>query len=267
MSSGAFRGNLRTRIGAVSAAAAVTVAAAGAAVVLPAGSAQAAQCWYGSCFSYVTGRQYTNTTGASVTMEQAAPGGVAADGHSLQELSLQTSGGTGSGDTIEIGWTVDPGTNGDYQPHLFVYHWINGQSTCYNGCGFVQVSSTVRAGMALTPGTSGAFALRYYEGNWWAYYNDVAFGYFPGSEWGGSFTSAQIVSAFGEVAADQAPSCTQMGDGVFGSQGAAASSISDYQLIGSADQPQFTVTATDPGSYDYGSVTGTSFTLGGPGAC
>lgn len=41
--------------------------------------------------------------GASVAMEQAAPGGVAADGHSLQELSVQTSGGTAAGDTIEIG--------------------------------------------------------------------------------------------------------------------------------------------------------------------
>lgn len=257
-----LRGKLRTRI----AAASVSAAAVGAVVVLPAGTAQAAQCWYGSCFSYVTGRQFTNTTGASVTMEQAAPRNVAADGHSLQELSLQTSGGTTVADTIEIGWTVDPELNGDYQPHLFVFHWVNGQPTCYNGCGFVQVSSTVRAGMAVTPGTTGTFALRFYQGNWWTYYNSVPFGYFPGSEWGGAFTSAQIVSAFGEVAADKAPSCTQMGDGVFGSQ-SGASSISGYQLWGSADQPAFTVTATDPGSYNFGAVTGTSFKLGGPGAC
>jgi hypothetical protein len=244
----------------------VSATAVGAVVVLPAGSAQAAQCWYGACFSYVTGRQFTNTTGASVVMEQAAPSGVPADGHSLQELSLQTSGGTTVADTIEIGWTVDPEVNGDYQPHLFVFHWINGKPTCYNGCGFVQVSSTVRAGMALKPGTTGSFALRYYAGNWWASYNGVYFGYFPGSEWGGAFTSAQIVSAFGEVAADSAPSCTQMGDGVFGSQHG-ASSISGYQLYGSSDQPALTVTATDPGSYNFGAVTGTSFALGGPGSC
>jgi hypothetical protein len=262
MPSQGFRGRIRTRI----AAAFVSVTAAGAVVVLPAGSAQAAQCWYGACFSYVTGRQFTNTTGASVVMEQAAPSGVPADGHSLQELSLQTSGGTTVSDTIEIGWTVDPEVNGDYQPHLFVFHWINGKPTCYNGCGFVQVSSTVRAGMALKPGTTGAFALRYYAGNWWASYNGVYFGYFPGSEWSGAFTSAQVVSAFGEVAADSAPSCTQMGDGIFGSQ-RGASSISDYQLYGSSDRPALTVTATDPGSYNFGAVTGTSFTLGGPGSC
>jgi hypothetical protein len=244
----------------------LSATALGAAVVLPADSANAAQCWYGSCFSYVTGRQSTDTTGATVTMSIAAPAGIPANGHSLQELALQTTGGTTTANTIEIGWTVDPGTNGDYQPHLFVFHWINGQPTCYNGCGFVQVSSTVRAGMALPPGTSASFALINYSGNWWAYYNNVPFGYFPGSEWGGSFTTAQMVSAFGEVAADSQPSCAQMGDGAYGS-GYGSSSISGYQIYGSSDQPQFTVTATDPNSYNYGSVTATSFNLGGPGAC
>jgi hypothetical protein len=248
------------------AAALLSLAAAGASVVLPAESAHAAQCWYGSCFSYVTGRQFTNTAGASVTMYQGAPANVAADGHSLQELSLQSSGGTTVANTIEIGWSVDPGTNGDYQPHLFIFHWVGGQPTCYNGCGFVQVSSTVYPGMAVTPGTSGSFALRYYNGNWWAYYNGVPFGYFPGSLWGGAFSSAQVVSAFGEVAADSATSCTEMGDGVYGTSDG-SSWISGYRLIGSADQPDFTVSATDWYSYDYGSVTPTSFNLGGPGAC
>ena len=254
-------GTRRSRI-----AAAVLSAAAAGAVVLPASSAHAATCWFGSCYSYVTGRQYTNTTGASVTMYQAAPARVAGDGHSLQELALQTTGGTASANTIEIGWTVDPGVNGDYQPHLFVFHWINGQPTCYNGCGFVQVSTTVRAGMAVSAGSSASFALRYYAGNWWAYYNNVPFGYFPGSEWGGAFTSAQVVSAFGEVSADTQPSCTQMGDGVYGSA-SGSSWISNYQLYGSSSQPQFSVSATDPSYYNYGSASATSFHLGGPGAC
>lgn len=41
---------------------------------------------------------------------------------------------------VEVGWTVDRELNGDAQPHLFVYHWVDGQATCYNGCGFVQYS-------------------------------------------------------------------------------------------------------------------------------
>lgn len=245
-------------------AAALTATTVGAAVMLPASTAHAApadRCWFDACYSYVTGQQYTDTQGASITMLQAAPANVAANGHSLQELALQSAGGTAVANTIEIGWTVDPGVNGDYQPHLFVYHWIAGQGTCYNGCGFVQVSDTVRAGMALTPGASGSFALQNYQGNWWAYYNGVPFGYFPGSEWGGSFTSAQSVSAFGEVANNQ---CTAMGDGAYGSS-AGSSWIADYQLYGSSSAPYLTVTSTDPSIYNAGSVTGTSFRLGGPG--
>lgn len=252
----------KARIGA----AALSAAAVGAAVVLPASNAEAAQCWFGSCFSYVTGQQSVSNTGASVTMYQAAPTGVASDGHSLQELALQSTPDTTVANTIEVGWTVDPSTNGDYQPHLFVFHWVNGQGTCYNGCGFVQVSSTVRAGMALQAGTSATFGLRYYSGNWWVLYNNTWFGYFPGSLWGGAFTSANSVSAFGEVAADKAPSCTDMGDGAYGSSGG-ASWISNFQLYGAGSAPRFTVKSTDPSYYNSGSVTATSFTLGGPGAC
>jgi len=254
-------GTRRSRI-----AAAVLSAAAAGAVVLPASSAHAATCWFGSCYSYVTGRQNAAATGASVTMYQAAPSGVTSDGHSLQELALQSSNDTTTANTIEIGWTVDPGVNGDYQPHLFVFHWVNGQSTCYNGCGFVSTSSTVRAGMALTPGATGRFSLVNYNGNWWAYYNNVAFGYFPGSLWDGAFTTAYSITSFGEVAASSQPSCTDMGDGVYGSSGG-SSSISGFQLYGSSSAPKFTVTATDPSYYNYGSVTPTSFRLGGPGAC
>lgn len=248
------------------AAAAACAGVAGAVVVLPATGAQAAQCWYGSCFSYVSGQQYATATGASVEMYQADPSGVESTGHSLQELSLQSTDSTTTADTVEIGWSVDPGTFGDYRPHLFVYHWIDGQGQCYDGCGFVQVSSSVRPGMAVTPGASADFAWMYSEGDWWAYYDGVAFGYFPGSIWGGAFTSAVNIQAFGEVAAPSLPGCTQMGDGVLGSS-SGSSWISGFQLYGSSSEPRFTVSATDPGDYDADSVTATSFDLGGPGGC
>ncbi|MEY9895199.1 hypothetical protein ABIA31_008888 [Catenulispora sp. MAP5-51] len=247
-------------------AAAVLSAAAAGAVVLPASSAHADVCWFGSCYSYVTGRQDAAATGASVDMYQADPYGVASNGHSLQELALQNTYDTTTADTIEIGWSVDPGVNGDYQTHLFVYHWVNGQGTCYNACGFVQTSSTVRAGMTLTPGATGRFSLVNYNGDWWAYYNNVPFGYFPGSLWGGAFTTAYSISSFGEVASSNQMACTQMGDGAYGSS-PGSSSISGFELYGSDAAPDFTVTATDPGYYDYGAATATSFNLGGPGAC
>ncbi|PYC79498.1 DUF239 domain-containing protein [Streptomyces tateyamensis] len=245
--------------------AALAAATLAATILLPATSAQAAQCWYGACFSYVTGRQQTTATGAAVTMQVADPANVAADGHSLQELALQSAGGTASGNTVEIGWTVDPQVNGDYRPHLFVFHWINGQPTDYN-TGFVQTSGTARPGMALTPGSPVRLAWWNSNGNWWAYLNGSPIGYFPGSDWNGAFGTAQIISAFGEVAADGQTSCTQMGDGTFGSR-SGSSWISGYQLYGSADQPRFTVTASDPTSYNFGAVGATSFRLGGPGGC
>ena len=33
---------------------------------------------------------------------------------------------------------------GDEDPHLFVYHWVNRQTSCYNACGFVQYSKTIK---------------------------------------------------------------------------------------------------------------------------
>ena len=57
-----------------------------------------------------------------------------------------------------------------------------------------------------------------------------------------------------------------MGDGADGSSGG-SSWISNYQLYGSSSQPYFSVKSTDPSYYNSGSVTATSFSLGGPGAC
>ena len=233
------------------------------AILLPAPSAQAATCQYGSCFSYVAGSETTTATGAAITMLQAAPtlDSSRPGGHSLQELALQNSDQTS---TVEVGWTVDSQLNGDAKPHLFVYHWVDGQQSCYNGCGFVQVSGAVRPGMDVASGVAATYAVLYSGGNWWVYYDNQAVGYFPGALWGGTYTSAQLVTAFGEVAAAEPASCTQMGDGRFGSQ-SGSSWIADFQLFGSSDAPSFTVSATDPTEYDARSATATSFHLGGPG--
>ncbi|MEY9854663.1 hypothetical protein ABH935_000260 [Catenulispora sp. GAS73] len=222
-------------------------------------------CWYGACYDYVSGQQRTDTTGVSVLMKVEAPAvNPAQTGeHSLQEIALQNTARTS---TVEIGWTVDPELNGDARSHLFVYHWVDGQESCYNGCGFVQVSPIIRPGMALPPHIAANFAIRTIDGNWWVYFADLPVGYFPGSLWKGTYKTAQVVSVFGEVAENQAdtPSCTQMGDGRFGSTGG-ASWIRDHQIAGTTDKPQLTVKATSPDHYNYGAVTPTSFRLGGPG--
>jgi hypothetical protein len=221
-------------------------------------------CWFGACYDYVTGRQSTDAAGASIRMLQSAPAVKPGDtsSHSLQELAVQSA---DQKSTVEIGWTVDLGLNGDTRPHLFVYHWVDGQESCYNGCGFVQVDDEVRPGMALTAGEAGSYAIENLGGDWWVFYDHTAVGYFPGSLWGGGYTRTQLISAFGEVAHAAGSTCEAMGDGRLGSA-PGAGWIAGFQLLDSADPARLTVKATSPDLYDAGAVTARSFRLGGPGS-
>ena len=67
------------------------------------------------------------------------------DFHSLAELAVLSSDGQ---QIVEVGWTVDRGLNGDDDPHLFVFHWVDGVGTCYNGCGFVPITDGSNLGDA-----------------------------------------------------------------------------------------------------------------------
>jgi hypothetical protein len=220
-------------------------------------------CQFGSCFDYVYGRQDTDVDGASVTMAIAQPKVTVhpSGDHSLQELSLQS---TDRKSTIEVGWTVDPSLNGDAKPHLFVFHWVNGVATCYNGCGFVQANTGPKAGMVLASPSGADFAMRFVGGSWWVYYNSQAVGHFPASLWSNGFTRAQVVQAFGEVAHATNVTCEQMGTGEFG-HGRFPSRIINFTLYGTNTAPRFTVADTSPQLYDEGAPTPTSFFLGGPG--
>ncbi|WP_035850243.1 neprosin family prolyl endopeptidase [Kitasatospora azatica] len=221
-------------------------------------------CWFGACYDYVSGRQKTDAAGASIRMLQASPEVKPGDtqSHSLQELALQSA---DQKSTVEIGWTVDLGLNGDLRPHLFVYHWVDGAESCYNGCGFVQVSRTVKPGMAVRTGAAARFAIQNFGGDWWLFYNSQPVGYFPGSLWNGSYTRAQTITAFGEVAHADGATCEDMGNGLTGAA-RGSSWIDEFQLADSTDDPQLTVSATSPGLYDAGRGTATSFHLGGAGS-
>lgn len=223
-------------------------------------------CEFGFCYDWVFGRQTVNTQGASVTSLVAAPrvNPNRTDEHSLQELSVQNSAQTS---TVEVGWIVSKGMNGDLLPHLFVYHWINGVGTCYNACNYVQTSATLKPGDPLTVGSSINFGLQFIGGNWEVLINGSEIGYFPESEWNGTFTQGQLVTAFGEVAldSDDAPSCTQMGNGQFGTS-STSSWLSNYQLQAGSASPSLTVTSTTPANYNQGLVTATGYHLGGPGS-
>lgn len=226
--------------------------------------ANGAICYYGACYNYVDALQFVDAAGASVIMSQARPELDTSDpdAHSLQEIAVESTDGL---QIVEVGWTVDEGLNGDTLPHLFIYHWVNGQESCYNGCGFVSTLRAIQPGQRLNPHSIGEFGIVNRGGNWWILYDGLPLGYYPGSLWGGTFTRFGLVQAFGEVASTAVPSCSDMGNGRFGSD-VGSSWIAGFHLVDGASAAQFTPgVVTTPDEYDSGSMTTTSYHLGGPG--
>ena len=220
-------------------------------------------------YFYVAFFQELVMAGAGASMVQAEPKVATIDYHSLAEIAVESS---DNKQIIEIGWTVDPGVNAaDTAPHLFSFHWIDGVPTCYNGCGWVQVSATHMPGMAVEPGpTPHTFQIEHRaDARWWLTYDGDDMGYYPDTEWQGRYTHGDFTQWFGEVAAGTEPMpCTQMGTGVFGSA-AGAASYADVYTVGSGSEhlpaqlQQATVTL--PTAYGPGQASATGFSFGGPG--
>jgi hypothetical protein len=186
------------------------------------------------------------------------------EGHSLAELAASSIDGK---QVVEVGWIVNAG---DTAPHLFVYHWVDGQNSCYDGCGYVQYSSTIYPGMALpSDGQPRAFEILHYGGKWWLYYGSEWFGYFPDSLWNNNYGHIYVGQWFGEVAAPSTSPCSQMGNGLYGAESGSAS-ITNMRFFYSPSfylsPPLVTYYVSDPGSYDDGSTSNTSFSYGGPGS-
>jgi hypothetical protein len=214
-------------------------------------------------YFYAAAFQPGDATGAQAGFTQDRPYVDPADYHSLAELVGQSADGR---NMIEIGWTVDPGLNHDRQPHLFVFHWVDGRPTCYNGCGYVQVSKTRYPGMPVELSQRpNRYALRFDGRRWWVGYQGEWIGFFPASLWSGSFTSIGLAQWFGEVAASSPAPCTQMGNGKFGT-GLSAAAVASEKL-GSDAAAALPGEITDPALYAVGSFSGTGYRFGGPGAC
>ncbi|GIE95411.1 neprosin family prolyl endopeptidase [Paractinoplanes rishiriensis] len=174
-------------------------------------------------YFYNFGRHVAVTDGYYANLSIAKPRLHAKDAHSLAELAVQ------SGDSkqiVEVGWTVDRAVNnGSEEPHLFVYHWVNGKTSCYNGCGWVQTHPTVKPGAKLATGAK-RFGIQFVDDAWWISYDSEFIGYFPEKLWteeGGveSFRQTGLVQLFGEVAGSANP-CSQMGNGLPGKDPGAA---------------------------------------------
>jgi hypothetical protein len=209
-----------------------------------------------------------DNAGAGATITQADPAIGIGDFHSLAEIAVESSDGE---QIVELGWTIDFGVNGDLQPHVFSFHWVNGAPTCYNACGWVQVSPDKQPGMRVVPGEPHRYEMRLVNDDWWLFYDGEGMGYYPQSEWKSAkgFTTVGLTQWFGEVAAGMASPCTQMGNGASGADTTAAV-FSDLHLFDLAGIPTPAATEmgalTNPAFYNIGQATPTSFGFGGPGA-
>lgn len=163
---------------------------------------------YAGTWASAGGRIQMFDGGGVVTRVENPAISAAAATHSLFEIAVQ--GGVGNGDIIEIGWRR---AVGDASPRLFVYHWVGGVPTCYNGCGWVQWNPAIVPGMVVNAGSESYMGWVYYEGNWWAWYANQWVGYFPESLWRGGYSKASLVQWFGEVHESDPTPESDMGNG------------------------------------------------------
>ncbi len=222
--------------------------------------------WFGSCFYYGPASFATVADGGGMTMRIDRPS-FSGFGHTLDEIAVQ--GGASNGNIVEIGWNLSTSQYPDADPHLFVFHWIDVTPTCYDGCGWVQYSGTYFPGMNLSSlvGQQVYIGYVFYQGNWWAWFDNQWLGYFPGSEWGGAYTRSNMIQWFGEVATDNGiPPNVQMGNGLFPTNAAAAVNRTlcdvdaaawvcwyrDLQSLGPTYPPYYDIRRTGFGETRYG---------------
>lgn len=158
-----------------------------------------------------------------MTIERPAYDASGGPGHTLDEIAVQ--GNTSNGNILELGWNISTTQYNNANPHLFVFHWVGWTPTCYDACGWQQYSATYFPGMDLGSlvGRTVYTGYVYYEGNWWAWFDNQWIGYFSGSEWSGNYTRSSIIQWFGEIAtANGIPPHTDMGNGLFPSDSRAA---------------------------------------------
>jgi hypothetical protein len=218
-------------------------------------------------FLYSVGSQATTADGIYAAMDIKKPTLAKGDFHTLAELAVQSADGY---QTVEVGWNVDRGVNGDDDPHLFVYHWVNNQSTCYNTCGgFVPFKGGVAPGDTLPADTLKKFGIQHNDGAWWVAYDTTWVGYFPDKEWasqGVDFTQGGYFQAFGEVASSSScPTGTQMGSGASASDTTNAARIGNVAYVNGPATPQLYMRSMTP-AYGMSPLTGStrSFRYGGP---
>ena len=227
-------------------------------------------CRYGACYAHATSGLYVVALGMYANLTQHSPAVDPYDnGHSVAELAL-IKGAYPYWSIVEVGWRKRVGD----VTRLFVFWWKDGTPKCYNTeCqGWVQYSSSVYPGMAISNNTSG---IRYViqrrldgTNNWWIAWNGKWVGYYPASLWNGQFTQSDEIQFYGEVAAIDTVTTTDMGNGLWSSNSSAARIEYQHYLIDMRGvwAPANTLKiSTAPDYYTVTEITPNGMRYGGPG--
>lgn len=207
----------------------------------------------GLCYYYAGGTTGTHSgtdyygIGTSAHVEK--PTVASPDYHSLMELAVQRGSGA-SAQAVEVGWIVDPGNNGDNDPHLFSGAWRNGTFLGYNTCVDITTTATNIGANLQTLGHVGTIkqmSIQHFgapNNAWYLAYNGQWICGFPDTTWtnnGASFPGSDNEQAFGEVAAQCSPPHSTMGHGNAGvtggtypTAGASIQNVNTYRTAGSS---------------------------------
>lgn len=178
----------------------------------------------GSFYKYAVGKQTLTTpsTGVASILTVSKPYiNPTYDWHNLVELAVQSA---DEQQAVEIGAIRQQATYGDNNVHLFVYHWVNGVETCYDGCGYVDYSTntTTYAGMSLESmlQTEKTFGIERTATAWWFSFDGQWIGSMPDTIWSGAspsvttFKQVNVFQGFGEaLAGTDTASCMDLGTG------------------------------------------------------
>jgi hypothetical protein len=218
-------------------------------------------------YLYAQGAETKTETGAAVLITVASPTVTAGDFHSLAQMAVFSS---DLQQVVEVGWSVDPATFSDNNPHLFATRWTNGAFGGYSDTSWVDYAPNAvnkGASLALDVGSLKAFQISFDgSNNIWVYYNGVAVGHFPASDWTSpTFTTGSKWKFWGEVAANVASPTTLMGTGTC----SAAAGAAKFSSVTYADSStgNLSLSATDTSKYTTTAISAKSFYFGGDGSC
>ncbi len=188
---------------------------------------------------YAAIRQHVSATASQSTINIWAPAVERNNEFSLSQIWLSRGSGTNL-ETVETGWQVYQGRNGDNLPHFFIYYTSDGYDTtgCYDlTCtGFIQTDTSIVIGMQLPSSVSGGTqqegTVAYWRdpttGHWWLAVGEgvdrILVGYYPTSlfDTNGLENFASRITYGGEIINQNVGgqhTATDMGSGAFPAAG------------------------------------------------